>query len=168
MWRSVAAQLGEIEAARRCAALLEAEDPEDVRDTLDLIGMTDRVLDGGTWKPYWVRSWGARGLLYVWAEECAPAVVHGLSDQHWRPAEMCVKVSARRELGQAGPGIAALAGHELPRVRAAVARALGVVGDTEHVEVVRRLLDDPDSGVRAAAERALPRIADRLDIRPER
>ena len=58
------------------------------------------------WKDYWVRTWGARGLLYVWDDSAAPAVVAGLDDEHWRPAEMCLKVSTKREIGEAGPGAA--------------------------------------------------------------
>ncbi len=162
----MAAHFGEVETAHRCAALLRATDPADERETLELIGAAGAVLDGGRWKPYWARSWGARGLLYVWADDCAADVVAGLTDEHWRPAEMCVKVSAAREIGEAGPGVAALAGHDLPRVRQAAARALGIVGDTEHVDVVRRLLTDPEPAVRAAAERALARLADRLDLHP--
>ena len=61
------------------------------------------------WKDYWVRTWGARGLLYVWDDSAAPAVVAGLDDEHWRPAEMCLKVSTKRELGEAGPRAAVLA-----------------------------------------------------------
>ena len=162
-WDRVARQIGEVEAARRCADMLVAHDPAQVRDTLELIGAAEKMFGHRPWKPYWVRSWGARGLLYVWSDDCTSAVVQGLSDEHWRPAEMCVKVSARREIGEAGPGIAALAGHDLPRMRQTVARALGIVGDTEHVDVVRRLSDDPDRSVRAAAVRAIARLSERLD-----
>ena len=77
---------------------------------------------------------------------------------------MCVKVCARRRIGTRGPGVAALAGNELPRVRSAVARALGLIGDTEHEAVVRRLLDDPDRSVRGTAEPALARMTARLDL----
>ena len=61
---------------------------------------------------------------------------------------MCLKVTARHEVAGAGDGAAALADHELPRVRAAAMRALAVAGDTEHVDVVRDRLDDPDETVR--------------------
>jgi HEAT repeat protein len=93
-----------------------------------------------------------------------------LGDEHWRVAEMCVKVCARREIGAGGPGVAALAGHELARVRSAVARALGLIGDTEHQAVLRRLLDDPERAVQAAAQTAFARMDARLDLaaRPDR
>jgi HEAT repeat protein len=106
--------------------------------------------------------------LYVWSDAAAPVVVRRLGDQHWRVAEMCVKVAAKRDLGEAGPGVAALAGHELPRVRAAVVRALGIIGDTEHVDVVREALQDLDGDVRRAAARALDRLSTRLDLHQDR
>ena len=46
-----------------------------------------------------MRTWGARGLLHVWADSATDAVVRGLADEHWRPAEMCLKVAARHERG---------------------------------------------------------------------
>ena len=117
------------------------------------------------WKDYWVRTWGARGLLYVWDDSAAAAVVAGLDDEHWRPGEMCLKVSTRREIGEAGPGAARLAVEgQLPRVRVQALRTLGAVGDTEHVEVVRDLLDDEEQAVRRQAARSLTQLARRLDL----
>jgi hypothetical protein len=124
----------------------------------------DPVRDPAVWKDYWVRTWGARGLLHCWGDVATPAVVAGLADEHYRPAEMCLKVSARHDVAGAGPGAALLAGHGLPRVRAAAARALAVVGDTEHVAVVAKLVDDEDSAVRAAAARALAALERRLGL----
>jgi hypothetical protein len=124
----------------------------------------DPVLDPAVWKDYWVRTWGARGLLHGWDDAATPAVLAGLGDPHYRPAEMCLKVSARYDVAGAGPGAAALAGHELPRVRAAAARALGVVGDTEHVAVVERLEVDDDASVRSAAARAHQALTRRLGL----
>jgi HEAT repeat protein len=163
-------EIGETEAAQACADLLAADDPHDEVEVLLFLGGTagQSVLDGGEWRPYWARVWAARGLLYVWTEEATPVVVRRLGDEHWRVAEMCVKVSAKREIGAAGPGVAALASHELPRVRAAVIRALGIIGDTEHVDLVRDALEDPESDVRRAAARSLERLAQRLDLPTER
>ena len=134
--------------------------------------LTGLVFDEGSpttdpkqWKDYWVRTWGARGLLYVWDESAAPAVVAGLGDEHWRPAEMCLKVATKREIGEAGPRAAVLAVEgELPRVRVQALRTLGAVGDTEHVDVVRDLLDDEDQAVRRQAARSLTLLARRLDL----
>jgi HEAT repeat protein len=77
---------------------------------------------------------------------------------------MCLKVSARHDVAGAGDGAAALLGHDLPRVRAQALRALAVAGDTEHVHVVRDLLEDGDEQVRRHAERALQQMAVRLDV----
>lgn len=162
----LAAEIGEVEAACACADLLAADDPHDEAEILLFLGgpAGQSVLDGGAWKPYWARVWGARGLLYVWSDLAAPVVVRRLGDEHWRVVEMCVKVAAKREIGEAGPGVAALSAHELPRVRAAVVRALGIIGDTEHVDLVREAEDDPESEVRRAAARSLERLTHRLDL----
>jgi hypothetical protein len=165
-WAALASDVGEPAAARRCVAMLTVDSPSEVADTLQRLGgaAADALRDGSPWKPYWVRVWGARGLLYVWDESCAPSVVQGLADEHWRVAEMCVKVCAGREIGAAGPAVAQLADHELARVRSAVARALGIIGDTEHLEVITSLLDDSERDVAAAAETALARMSVRLDL----
>jgi len=125
------------------------------------------VRDPGTWHDYWLRTWGTRGLLHVWDDpdgRATGAVVAGLADEHWRPVEMCLKVVAAHDVAGAGDGAAALAAHDLPRVRAAAMRALAVAGDTEHVDVVRDHLDDPDPAVRRAAARSLERMTVRLDL----
>ncbi len=127
----------------------------------------ESVRDRASWQDYWLRTWGARGLLHVWDEQddrATEAVVAGLADPHWRPAEMCLKVVAAHDVAGAGDGAAALAGHDLPRVRAAALRALAVAGDTEHVEIVRDLLDDPDPAVRRAAARSFEHLTSRLDL----
>lgn len=124
----------------------------------------DPIRDAEVWKDYWVRTWGARGLLHVWDDLATDAVVTGLRDEHYRPAEMCLKVSAQHEVAGAGPGALALVSHELPRVRVQALRALGVVGDTEHADVVRAALDDPDAAVRRQAGRAWKQLAARLDL----
>ena len=43
-------------------------------------------------------------------------------------------------------------------------RTLGAVGDTEHVDVVRDLLDDEEQAVRRQAARSLTQLARRLDL----
>jgi hypothetical protein len=153
-----------------CVELMEGADRRDHSDAMPYF--TGVVFDEDSpiyypaqWKDYWVRTWGARGLLYVWEDSATPAVVAGLEDEHWRPAEMCLKVSTKRELGEAGPRAAVLAVEgELPRVRVQALRTLGAVGDTEHVDVVRDLLDDEDQAVRRRAARSLTQLAERLDL----
>jgi hypothetical protein len=169
----LAHHLGEAETVSLCVELLEGADRTDhVAELPYLTGLVFEpgsiTLDRDRWRDYWVRTWGARGLLYVWDDSAAPAVVAGLADEHWRPAEMCLKVATRRELGEAGPGAIPLLDHALPRVRAQALRTLGAVGDTEHVASVRMLLNDPEADVRRQAARALERMSVRLDLPVER
>lgn len=152
-----------------CISLLGGGDRNDY--VADLRCLTGHAWEQGSnlfspesWPDYWVRSWGARGLLHVWNDCATDAIIHGLSDEHWRPAEMCLKVAARHEVALAGDGAAKLASHELPRVRVQALRALAVVGDTEHVQVVHRALEDPREDVRSQAERTLLQMRVRLDF----
>lgn len=159
------ALLGEAECVQVCTTLLAGADPDAYRSELTYLGGAGgAVVPDRGWKLYWTRVWGARGLLYVWAPVAEPAVLSGLGDDHWRVAEMCLKVSALRELAAAGEQAGRLAGHALPRVRAQAARTLGVVGDTEHVDVVRDAVGDEETVVRRAAELALARMRERLDL----
>lgn len=158
-------RVGEQTAAGWCADLLAGADPHDYVEMLAYLGSNCRkAAFDPSWHDYWPRTWGARGLLYVWAASAAPVVIEALSDEHWRPAEMCLKVATTREIGEAGPGAVPLTYHELPRVRAAALRCLGVVGDTEHVDAVDAGLDDESTQVRRAAARALTSMIGRLDL----
>jgi hypothetical protein len=112
---------------------------------------------------YWARVWAARALRYAWAPGTEPAVARGLTDPAWRVREMSAKVAGQREIGEVGDALADLVADEVPRVRAAAVRALGPVGESEHVEAVRDALDDPESSVRRAAELALAELRRRLD-----
>ena len=114
---------------------------------------------------YWARVWAARTLLYVWDDACAPDLVVGLGDPAWRVREMCAKAAARWEVGAAAEACVALASDEVPRVRAAAVRALGVTGEAEHAEAVRTAVNDPEATVRATAGRALRLLERRLDRR---
>lgn len=130
-----------------------------------------RALTGHAWNPgdavfgwpdCWGRVWGARGLLHVWDDAATEAVVAGLADPHWRPAETCLKVVAQHEVVGAGDGATVLARHALPRVRAQAVRCLASVGDSEHAEAIRAALSDADAEVRRQARRALGSLEERL------
>ncbi|WP_432476915.1 HEAT repeat domain-containing protein [Nocardioides sp. GXQ0305] len=168
----LAERLGRERFAEVCVALLLGASREDHLDHLPWLTGHDwspgePVRDPAVWKDYWVRTWGARGLLHVWDDSATAAVVAGLDDDEWRPAEMCLKVVARHEVVGAGDGAAALLDHDLPRVRVAALRALAVVGDTEHADAVRAAQDDPDADVRRHAGRAWVAMRERLDLREE-
>lgn len=103
---------------------------------------------------YWPELWGMRALLSVWNDSAAPAVAAGLQNQAWRVREMSCRVSAARGLA-VGAELEALLTDEVPRVRAAAARALGAVGDKESAERIRAALRDPEIDVRRGAQEGL-------------
>lgn len=162
------ALVGVERAAGWCADLLAGADVHGYVAMLAYLGKNcaTAAFDPG-WHEYWHRTWGGRGLLYVWAESAAGVVVAGLGDEHWRPAEMCLKVATLREIGEAGPAAVPLVEHELPRVRLNAVRCLGAVGDTEHVDIVVGALGDEDPAVRRAAARGIRLMAKRLDLAPD-
>jgi len=162
-------RLGRARFSEVCVSLLLGASRDDHLDALPWLTGHDwsegePVRDRAVWGDHWLRTWGARGLLHVWDDAATHAVVAGLDDEEWRPAEMCLKVVARHEVAGAGDGAAALVDHELPRVRVAALRALAVVGDTEHVAVVVAAQDDPDPDVRRHAGRAWEAMRVRLDL----
>ncbi len=161
----LAARLGRPAFVALCIELLGGADRADHADVLPYLTGHESH-DPSSWHDYWVRTWGARGLLHVWDDAATAAIVAGLGDDHWRPAEMCLKVTARYQVAGAGDAAAALADHELPRVRTQAMRALAAVGDTEHLDAVRSRLDDEVADVRHQAARALDQMSARLDLRP--
>ncbi len=165
----LAARIGVARFVDVCTDLLAGAPREEYVE--ELRGLTghdwqpgDGVLDRSSWGDFWVRSWGARGLLHVWHDSATPAIVAGLGDEHYRPAEMCLKVATRHEVAGTGDGAALLLAHALPRVRSQALRCLAVTGDTEHVAVVEAALEDEDADVRRRAERARAALVRRLDL----
>jgi hypothetical protein len=73
---------------------------------------------------YWLRVWGARGLLWAWDDSAAPDVRAALADEHWRVREMALKVVARHLVGEAVDGVVPLRDDPVARVRAAAERTL--------------------------------------------
>lgn len=115
---------------------------------------------------YWARVWCCRALLYVWDDDLTLDVVHALGDDGWRVREMALRVVVLREIACADV-LDALVVDDVPRGLVAAARAIGAVGDAEHVFELRRLLDDADPRVSATAERAFFRLASRVDLPPD-
>ena len=112
---------------------------------------------------YWAQVWAARALLYFWDDALAPDVVVALGHTSWRVREMALKVVAAREIGCADV-LGSLLEDDVPRVRAALARALGEVGEAEHALPLRRLCQDDDPAVADQAERAVVRLSQRVDL----
>jgi hypothetical protein len=119
------------------------------------------ILDGAP-ALYWPEVWGARALLYAWDGSAGAAVKLGLGNQAWRVREMCGKVVAARDLPYPDAVVPLLA-DEVARVRAVAARALGSIGEYEHVVQLKALLTDSEVEVRRAAGNALRAAAVRLD-----
>ena len=124
----------ELECARRgraqlvsgCVALLRRQDVDD--DLVIALGgpVARTVLDSGP-KPaylYWLRVWGARGLLHAYTDRAEDAVIEALGDEHWRVREMAAKVIAKYRIGAALQAVAELRDEPVPRVRAAADRAV--------------------------------------------
>lgn len=159
---------GEASVAAGCAEILRTGSWEN-RDLLVILGGQVAVGEFARTEPaksdlsYWAPTWAARGLLYAWDDTAAPSVVGALTHEAWRVREMAAKVVAAREIGAAGDAVAALAEDPVPRVRAAAARALRVVGEAEHASAALALAHDSDVGVRVRGERAMAGMSARLD-----
>jgi hypothetical protein len=136
-WGVTPRQSIEAESARRgthsviagCCALLRGDDADGTL-ILALGGPpARRVLDGGPRadQRYWLRVWGARGLLWVWDDSALDAVLVALRDPAWRVREMATKVVARHHLGDSLPVVAELRNDPVPRVRVAAIRALAIL-----------------------------------------
>ncbi len=120
------ARRGMAEVVAGCVALLGRRDADDSL-IIALGGPPARyVLDTGPAPVhlYWLRVWGARGLLYAWDDTARPAVLAALQDEHWRVREMAAKVVARHLLGEATDAVAELRTDQVARVRQAAGRAV--------------------------------------------
>ena len=73
---------------------------------------------------YWLRVWGARGLLWVWDDVATAELLLALSDDSWRVREMGLKVIARHRLGDLLTDVVAVRSDPVARVRQAADRAL--------------------------------------------
>ena len=162
--RTLVGLVGADVVADWCAGLVRGADPMDcAAPPLEWLGGQQAPAYTSGVNAYWPRVWGARGLLHAFRPQAAPAVVAGLSDDHWRVREMCAKVARAHEVGAAAAELHRCCADEVPRVRAAAVRGLAQVGEAEDADAVRGCLDDPDRAVVAAAERALADLSRRLD-----
>jgi hypothetical protein len=83
---------------------------------------------GGTigWKPYWARTWGARGLLHAGPPARADLVMSALDDEAWRVREMALKVIRRYEIDDPAGAVDALTDDPVERVRVQAWKTLGL------------------------------------------
>lgn len=122
------ARRGQHEVVAGCVTLLRGGTVDE-----DLV----RVLGGpggpgfmGTGRPqdeYWLRVWGARGLLWAADDTAQTAVADALGDEHWRVREMALKVIARHHWGDLLDDVVPLEADPVARVRAAATRTLRVL-----------------------------------------
>ena len=106
---------------------------------------------------YWPELWGTRALLYVWDDSAALAVTAALENQAWRVREMATRVAATRALPVIEQ-LTTLLTDDVPRVRAAAARALGALGGAEQIDAIRPLLKDGEIDVRRGAQQAIDQL----------
>ncbi|GAA3832316.1 HEAT repeat domain-containing protein [Nocardioides panacisoli] len=71
---------------------------------------------------YWLRVWGARGLLYAWEDSARPAIIRALNDDAWRVRDMALKVVARHGIHEAAGQVAHLRDDPSARVRQSALR----------------------------------------------
>jgi len=107
-----------------CVALLDGK-PVDDELILALGGPpAEWVRTGEPSGPdYWLRVWGARGLLYAWDDSARAAVLRALDDEAWRVRDMALKVVARQGIEEAVDQVGRLQDDSSARVRASAARA---------------------------------------------
>ena len=132
-WGKTPKESVQAECARRgkpavvegCIALVEsrAADPQLI---VALGGPPARwaVTGGQGGPPYWLRVWGARGLLWAWDDAATEVIIAALRDESWRVREMALRVLARHEVGSALLSVAELQDDPVARVRAMAARTL--------------------------------------------
>lgn len=111
-----------------CRALLRGT-PVDAGLLLALGGPAAQVHidDAERADAYWMRVWGARGLLWAWEDEATDEIGLALADESWRVREMAAKVVARHRVGSLISEVALLQDDEVDRVRRAAERALTVL-----------------------------------------
>jgi HEAT repeats len=126
---SECARRGRDAVVRGCIEILEG--PAGDESLVVALGgpAAQQVIDGreGGLTGYWPRVWAARGLLYVWDDTAAPAVIRATNDEAWRVREMAAKVIARHEVGDGLDAMIQLSRDPRARVRAAAERAVQVL-----------------------------------------
>ena len=157
---AAAARYGEAAVVARCLSLIAGNNEGD--DFLLYVGGEHaRGILGGAPPLYWPELWGVRALLHVWDASAQPGVESALLNRAWRVREMACRVSATRGLPASGQ-LETLLADEVPRVRAAAARALGDAGNANSVSAIEALLRDPEIDVRRAAQQGLAKLRERI------
>ena len=121
------ARRGREQVVQGCRALLAGGDT-DGPFVAALAGPTaPRFLDPDRDDRYWLRVWGARGLLWAWDDAAGPDICAALGDDSWRVREMALRVVARHRVDGCLEAVVPVHKDGVPRVRAAAARALAAL-----------------------------------------
>ena len=123
-------RLGRGEVVSRCLRLLAGGGVDDPEFLVALGGMAAvHLLDAGVppEQAYWLRVWGARGLLWAGPGDDAGVLRAALADDAWRVREMTCKVLARHRLGDLLEDVAQLESDPVARVRSAASRAAACI-----------------------------------------
>lgn len=125
--RAECGRRGKQEVVAGCVALLRTQPVDDALVMVLGGDAAATVLDSGPASAYWLRVWGARGLLWAWDDAAVPALLGALRDEHWRVREMGAKAVARNRVGAAFDALGPLCEDPVPRVAQAAQRALRVL-----------------------------------------
>jgi HEAT repeat protein len=107
----------------------------------------------------WIRMGAAHALGEVGASDYGPQLVAALDDTAYAVVNAALVGLGRLRWQDAYKRIEALSGHQRPQVRRHAAHALGQLARPESAPRLRNMAaNDPDSGVRYMADRALARL----------
>jgi HEAT repeat protein len=122
---------GRAQVVEDCIALLTSRDVDP--DFLRVLGgpPAQTVLEGGEGgiDGYWPKVWAARGLLHVWDDSAAEAIIAATTHERWRVREMSAKVIAAHKVRPAIDDVVRLLDDENARVRTAARRAFNAIAD---------------------------------------
>ena len=114
---------GEAAVAQACVRLMTGEPPDQLMREVFGSQHSPAWLEDPV-NAYWLRVWGARGLMWNWDVRAVPALRRSLDDPAWRVREMAVKVVARRLVDDLQPEVAGRQHDPVLRVRTAATRAV--------------------------------------------
>jgi HEAT repeat protein len=120
------ASYGEAAVADACMRLLAGADIDPVMRAVFGDQHSPEWLDSDV-NQYWLRVWGARGLLWNWDPRAVPSLRTALADEAWRVRQMAAKVIARHLVDDLQSAVVELQQDPVPRVRAAASRALSLL-----------------------------------------
>lgn len=112
---------------------------------------------------HWPRAWAARALAMTGDPSCAHALITAAADPEWRVRMQAIRAAGLVTNSETVSEIAnRLVSDIHPRVRQAVALAIGRKGNDQSTMLLGELARDADVSVRRVAERAENRLGIQL------